>query len=697
MHYTLEYWPTALIVLLGAFANIFLFIYLRKKFPANPVSKSFSLFVISSILWQLQDVFTRISADYHTATIWYRFFIPGIMFAGATGLHFALEFTKKLNKRNRFLISSAIYLPGLILMFMYLSGMYGFELEHIPIWNWGYKGDSANWFLISNVTYIGLTATLTVILLFINAYFKNNQKEDKLNKKQKVLAFIGYTIPGTVGLIGEIYFPFFTPWGDQRVTTISLILMNLSIFWALKKYRLFDYSPAYAIDEIINSIRDSVVITDNNYVIRYSNNSFSNLTKYDSDNLLGKYISIIFKESSSLNEEYFYGEKTIDENFGIESIVYTRNDIPIWVTINKKPIIDKFTNEVSGYLFTLHDITDLKHAEELLELSDKKYKDVINTIEEGIIQVNQMNEITFFNNKTCEILELSREKIAFKNINSVFNRKIIPVEGYEQLNVTETTYITPKGEIKWFLLNIKPLEAYKDGYLISVSDITQLKEKEFEILNSIYETQERERKRIAEELHDGLAQTLAAANMYLNALNDKIATCDDLDENTITNFNETRKILKQSLQETREISHDLMPIAISEYGLRKSINDLVSKINKVNEDIEIIFYSNFKERRINKDIELALYRITQEIINNTIKHANATNLEINLYYKNGYTILISKDNGIGFNANEKKGSGLGIANFENRVTAFNGKMKIKSRIGEGTKIYIGIPTPEVLQ
>ncbi len=186
--------------------------------------------------------------------------------------------------------------------------------------------------------------------------------------------------------------------------------------------------------------------------------------------------------------------------------------------------------------------------------------------------------------------------------------------------------------------------------------------------------------------------------MYLNSLNEKIYTCATLDDNTLANFNETKKILKQSLQETREISHDLMPIAISEYGLRKSLNDLTTKINKVNPNLNISFYSNFKDIRINQDIELALYRITQEIINNTIKHANATNLQINLYYRNGYTVLITQDNGIGFNTKKrKKAKGLGISNFENRVIAFNGKMKIKSRIGEGTKIYIGIPTPVVSQ
>jgi PAS domain S-box-containing protein len=692
MHYTFEYWPTAVIVFIGALANIYLFLYLRNKFPLNPVSKSFSLFVISSILWQLQDFFTRISADYYTANIWYRFFIPGILFAGATGLHFALEFTNKLNKKNRFYTTALIYLPGLIFMFMYLSGMYDFDLEHIPIWNWGYKGDTNNLFLLGTVFYIGSTATLTVILLFINAYNKLYSNKDKLSKQQAFLAFIGYTIPGAVGLVGEIYFPFFTPWGDQRVTTIGLILMNLSIFLALKKYRLFDYSPAYAIDEIINSIKDSVVITDKDFIIRYANNTFEKLTKFENDTILGKYISIILKENSSLNEEYFYGEKDLNENNSIETIIYTKNDMPVWVTINKKSIIDKFTNEVIGYLFTLNDITDLKHAEELLELSDKKYKDVINTIEEGIIQVNKLNEVIFFNNKTIDILELPKQKIAFKNINSIFNKNIIPIDGYDQLKVKETTYISPNGNIKWFLLNIKPLESFKDGYLISISDITQLKEKEFEILNSIYETQERERKRIAEELHDGLAQTLAAANMYLNALNDKIAVSQELDTNTIANFIETKKILKQSLQETREISHDLMPIAISEYGLRKSINDLITKINKVNPNLVITFYSNFKDLRINPEIELALYRITQEIINNTLKHANATQLKINLYYRNGFTVLISQDNGVGFNLNEKKSSGLGISNFENRVIAFNGKMKIKSRLGEGTKIYIGIPT-----
>lgn len=202
--------------------------------------------------------------------------------------------------------------------------------------------------------------------------------------------------------------------------------------------------------------------------------------------------------------------------------------------------------------------------------------------------------------------------------------------------------------------------------IISKEKENQLKlEHQKKLLRNSIETQETERKRIAADIHDELIGKLTALKFSFEILgyqNDDILNTLDL-----------------SIQTARRISHDLTPPLLEYNSLPELLNDLCSSWN----DLVSIQFEIIEEKEFDKDYKTQIIRILQEIIMNTIKHAQASSLEIS-YYQDAHTLnLKTSDNGIGFNIEDKR-TGIGLSNIETRVEALSGQLNISSEIGQGT-------------
>jgi signal transduction histidine kinase len=153
------------------------------------------------------------------------------------------------------------------------------------------------------------------------------------------------------------------------------------------------------------------------------------------------------------------------------------------------------------------------------------------------------------------------------------------------------------------------------------------------------------------------------------------------------------RFLKNAIEESRNIAHNLMPKAIEDFGLVLSLHSLFNQIEKTS-GLKIDFFQNMgDEMRLDKQIELNLYRITQEALNNVLKHAGATEVFVQLILHPAEIIFTFEDNGKGFdklNANTSK-KGIGLKNIANRAIAMSGHADIDSSIGQGTTITIVIP------
>ena len=204
---------------------------------------------------------------------------------------------------------------------------------------------------------------------------------------------------------------------------------------------------------------------------------------------------------------------------------------------------------------------------------------------------------------------------------------------------------------------------------------------------AVMNAEDNERKRMATHLHDGIGQLLTAANMNMSVLDDYKE-----DEHNFANvLHKTQDILMEAMADVRTLSHQIMPNMLIKNSLSDALRDLISKTNspKLQIDLKMEGLKN----DLNQNIQVVMYRVIQECINNTIKHAKANRVEISLIQSNTMIEAIFKDDGVGFNPLKisSKNDGLGLDNIKSRIDMLNVDLKIKSAEGQGTSIVMKIP------
>ncbi len=203
-----------------------------------------------------------------------------------------------------------------------------------------------------------------------------------------------------------------------------------------------------------------------------------------------------------------------------------------------------------------------------------------------------------------------------------------------------------------------------------------------ELLKSSIGVQETERKRIARDLHDEMGASLSIARMQLVRLQEELVGS----EKYISSIQTVLKIVESSITSVREISHRLMPVQLESLGLVKTLTSIVDQVNEgTGPKIKLKISSSIG--RMPWNIELGLYRITLEFIQNTMKHANATEVLVNLSRSaHSQVELTYRDNGEGMNV--KDFSGIGLRNVEARSNALGGTIEVFNGDGFNSKVVI---------
>jgi len=203
-------------------------------------------------------------------------------------------------------------------------------------------------------------------------------------------------------------------------------------------------------------------------------------------------------------------------------------------------------------------------------------------------------------------------------------------------------------------------------------------------INAEISTLENERKRIVADLHDELGPLLSAVKLRINQLD-----TDNKDDQDVIDF--ANKHLSDIIIKIKEISYNLLPNTLARNGLIHAVEEYIDKLNAAhNLKIRFVYEDNFQ---LTKEKEINLYRIFQEIIHNTIKHANAKTLNIELKKQGDILLLTVIDDGIGFDYEErsKNGTGLGLLNLQSRAEVLNAHFTVESEKYKGTKYFFEIP------
>lgn len=224
---------------------------------------------------------------------------------------------------------------------------------------------------------------------------------------------------------------------------------------------------------------------------------------------------------------------------------------------------------------------------------------------------------------------------------------------------------------------------------IAEQEVRQLtQEKQLTATESILKGQEAERSRLARDLHDGLGVLLSGIKFTLHSMTGNVV----LSEQNANIFTRALAQLDTAINEMRRVAHSMMPEALFKFGLVDALSDYCEGISQSGK-LKVHFQAYQINERLEQSVEVMIFRIVQELLNNTLKHAQATDAFVQLSkFENTLTLSI-EDNGRGFNINDlQQSKGIGIKNVENRVAYLNGKMDIQSAHEKGTIIVIEIET-----
>ena len=218
----------------------------------------------------------------------------------------------------------------------------------------------------------------------------------------------------------------------------------------------------------------------------------------------------------------------------------------------------------------------------------------------------------------------------------------------------------------------------------------ELEKKDLEIhhqkllLRAVIMTQEEERKRIAQDLHDDISSKLNIVSLNSHLLKTPNLSDKELVEITDNIINLTTKALDNS----RAIAHDLLPPVLEKFGLNAAVEELCLEFNTA-KSVRVSFKSSIDFKSNESDKELHVFRILQELMNNSLRHGKATIITILFEKIDGVNICEYKDNGIGFDTNDSENQkGLGMKNVESRISFINGTMAITSSKNEGVSVVI---------
>ncbi|MFC6224524.1 PAS domain S-box protein [Hymenobacter artigasi] len=363
----------------------------------------------------------------------------------------------------------------------------------------------------------------------------------------------------------------------------------------------------------------------------------------------------------------------------------------IWVEAVLTPI------ELGGSTPVVHtvwrDITAARQAQQQLRQSKEFTESLLDNTVDGIIAVDQAQCITawnaqattYFGREAAEVLGRPLAEV-LPYFNNESQQLVARALAGERIDLFGREFQQRPGR---YDVHIVPLyhsgESQPSGVLTVVRDVTerdrlaeeatqQRLRRQQEVLAAILDTQETERKRIAEALHNGLGQLLYATKLSLAGR----AGVPGL-------ARESLKLLDEAIRATRTISFELTPGVLEDFGLQTALQELVKRIAPAGLPVRLHLLG--LGHRLNSQAEIGVYRTVQELLNNVMKHAHATEAVVHVAYENGRLDVSVEDNGRGFEPALLVGQplpGIGLAGVRNRVALLGGRLAISSRLGQGT-------------
>jgi len=407
--------------------------------------------------------------------------------------------------------------------------------------------------------------------------------------------------------------------------------------------------------------------------------------------------------------------KTLKDGQVHESITDTpQGDTTIHYRIISSPLKDKEGN-ITSAIEIVEDITAQKAAQEKLQESEEKYHNLIEHANDAIISLNKEGMIVGINKNAEEMFGYSREEILGKPSYVLVlqedreGQKQKVLEKFAsagtdmdvQHKIREGKGLKKDGteldiEFSYYFINIQ-------GELIAtaiIRDISERKEAEQKLIayqknlksltSKITLTEEQERRRFAEFLHDEIGQQLFATHLQLELLKGSLPSAKDTKilDNAINN-------IKNVMTNSRSLTFELSSPILHELGFEKALEWLAEQAYE-KYDIRVTFKDDNQEKPLDDDVKIFLYQAVRELLTNVAKHAQTNNASLSVKKDNSNIRICVKDNGVGFNDSNKHPfdaeiKGFGLFRISERVEQFGGQFEIESQPNHGTQITLLVP------
>lgn len=469
-------------------------------------------------------------------------------------------------------------------------------------------------------------------------------------------------------------------------------------------------------ETLIENSTEGISLIDENARVIYQSKGMDKITGYTLEERAN--INVLDNVHPDDLEEAKINFKKIINSPGKQFPIYLRLKNKSGDYVQVEGISTNLLNDetVKAIVTNFKDVTERVEKEKLLKDKERRLSQAVESGRMMMMDIDyETGKITF--SETAEqYFGISRNEITdfpstLRYIHLDDHKKVIAafqrgkMEGIlDQLQFR----IVNEGKTHW-VERRSYLVRSEEGKIIGSSGmlviITELKEAEEElnssrekIIRSVIEGGDAERKRISKELHDSLGQNLVAAQLNFESALVGIRNSgyfengNENSENNWLKMETGMRLVSSSIDEIRSISQNLMPKAIEDFGLAISLTALINTM-KTSSDLEIKFIQNIDKERFDKTLELNLYRISQEAINNIIKHSKATHATLQIIKHPDEIILSIEDNGVGIDkkmANSLYG-GIGLKNMLSRTGSLGGTIQIESRPKEGTNILVQIP------
>ncbi|MCD4744105.1 MAG: PAS domain S-box protein [Desulfobacteraceae bacterium] len=462
-----------------------------------------------------------------------------------------------------------------------------------------------------------------------------------------------------------------------------------------EKYRhLFEKSPV------------SIYITDKNGAILNINQACVNLFGYGSSNLLsGKSIATFFVNQEDwkqyiaiLNQNGFISE--------FETRLYHKNQNIIDVKMTAA-IRDSLTGKLSGYEGFIIDITELKINEKKHLKSEEKYRTVLENSLAGIYMFQEGGKFSYVNSRLIKML-------GYENDDHILGKpfwEFIHPDDQERVRkrglAREKAEIYPRhypfriikkdGSTLW--IDMRASHATYMGQPAVVGNfinITKIKQAEAQIRDlsrKLINVIEEEKKSLAADLHDEFGQALTSLQFDMEKLQQKI---NDETKEEMRICNRVIAKISDLAENIRTFTSKLRPDLLDHLGLVPTLEWYVKDFKKNIPEIKMTFQAMGFKRRLASNIEIVLYRIFQESVNNVLKHSKADQIDIKLTCSHPKIFFSCMDNGKGFKIAENgfpkdDAMGIGLLSMKERTDSLNGKFELKSTKSKGTTIRVELP------